>query len=490
MSLFFLCARAEGNGSITSLGRQVLPQLPRSSQTLSDIVGLDDAKAVLREAVVLPLKIADDLASLFWRSSEHSAVLLAGPEGLGKRAAAEAAGAAVDGQVLNLLASEAREIQFCRIAMSAASESERPLVIIVEALETAPEVTLSIRNCLREVASAEGKAPKIAIVATANADPARFLRPHELALFGYFLQLWPPSQAERKQFLLKLFAEVSRLDAHWGSALRESAVETLANISDQYTFTEIDFVVRRAFLRSSGEEGAARDPVALHHFEKILAETPPRSMRAFKAGIPCRPVALSGATGSSEADVVVEPAVATSGQEPEGQGDAKSTKKKNSKDPMESIFGWCNFWLPEQLHLPPVVWAMIVFGILAHLMARTTYQPYSHRRRRGGPAGRGGSLFGDMGDVGGMGGMGSMGGMGEGNPYSSFGDQVGGDWPLGGSGFPPAPGVPGFPSAPGVPGLGTRGDASGMFSSGSAEGAGTGGGSSDSSASAPAAKDQ
>lgn len=471
-----LCARVQAeaecssavlttaNASITSSGRQVAAKLPRPPHALADIVGLDAAKAVLQEALVLPLQMADDMARLFGRSGERSAVLLAGPGGLGKRAAAEAAAAAAGALVLNLHASEAAEIQFCRIAMAAAG-NEQPVVVIVESLETSPAVAISIRSCLRETVSALGHVPKLSIVATANANSAKFLSPSEQLVFGYSVELAPPSQVERKQFLLKLLAQVSRLDASWGSALRESAVDTLANLTEQYTFTEIDFVVRRAFLRSSSPEGA-RDPVALHHFEKILAETPPKSVKAFKVGAPLRPTALTMAAPSG-----TDEAASDAGEEGSEQGDSKSKKKKkkDGKDPMGSIFGWCNFWLPEPLHLPPVVWAMIIFGVLAHLMARTTYQPQNNRRRRGGPGGRS-SLFGDT-------------GMGEQNPYPSFGDNLG-DWPLGGNNP-----FSNFPPAPGVPGLSARGSGS-MGASSTGSGAASAEGSSAPSASSAAAKSQ
>merc|ERR1719476_41090 len=97
--------------------------------------------------------------------------------------------------------------------------------------------------------------------------------------------------------------------------------------------------------------------------------------------------------------------------------DSSKKTKKEVKDPMDGIFGWCNFWLPEALHLPPVVWAMTIFGILAHFMARSTYQPYHRRSRRGGsstgPGSRTGGAFGDLG--------------GGAHPYPSFGDGLG-DW--------------------------------------------------------------
>merc|ERR1719321_1076000 len=80
------------------------------------------------------------------------------------------------------------------------------------------------------------------------------------------------------------------------------------------------------------------------------------------------------------------------GELPKSSTSDGKKKSKETKDPMDGIFGWCNFWLPEALHLPPVVWAMIIFGILAHFMARSTYQPYGNRKRRGGRS----SLFPDL----------------------------------------------------------------------------------------------
>ncbi|CAE7610988.1 pphA [Symbiodinium pilosum] len=404
-------------------GWSPLVREPRPKAQLADLIGLEEAKAVLREAVTLPLQLVD--VGIFWRSAERSAVLLSGPEGIGKRAAAEAAAALAGGQVLHLTAADAVTGAFCRTAMSKALAAQKPVLILVEGLELAPEAAMSIRRCLGEVARTEAS-PRVACVATAGSDPSRFLQAIELFPFGYTVRIQPPSQAERKQFLLKLLAQVSRSDAHWGSALREAAVDTLANLTANYTFAEIDFVVRRAFLRSTQDEGS-RDPVALHHFEKILAETPAQSFKAYEQGLSGRKV----------------PTLEVAGDEPEPPkkgSDGKKKKREGGKDPMESIFGWCNFWLPEQFHLPPVVWAMVLFGIMAHLMARTTYQPYNNRRRRGGPE-RGGrsSLFGDM---------------SAGNPYGSLGEGIG-EWPLGGMGG--MPGMAGMAGMPGMPGMGGLG---------------------------------
>ncbi|CAE7774739.1 pphA [Symbiodinium sp. CCMP2456] len=383
-AIFFHAAELRNLGVIDC--RRPLLRDPRPKAQLADLIGLEEAKAVLREAVTLPLQLAD-VGSIFWRSAERSAVLLSGPEGIGKRAAAEAAAALAGAQVLHLAATDAVKTAFCRTATSKADASQKPVLILVEGLEFAPEAALSIRRCLAEVARAEGS-QRVACVATAGSDPSQFLRAIELFPFGFMVQISPPSQAERKQFLLKLFAQVSRSDAQWGSALREAAVDTLANLTANYTFAEIDFVVRRAFLRSTQEEGS-RDPVALHHFEKILAETPPQSFSAFEQGT------------SSRMAPVTSPAMGA-GEEPPSKkdSDGKRKKREGGKDPMESIFGWCNFWLPEAFHLPPVIWAMVIFGIMAHLMARTTYQPYNNRRRRGTERGGGmggrSSLFGDL----------------------------------------------------------------------------------------------
>merc|ERR1719409_972042 len=121
---------------------------------------------------------------------------------------------------------------------------------------------------------------------------------------------------------------------------------------------------------------------------------PPQAAEAFNETYVAEPTAAPAAAAAGEAK----------------RKDRTETKKKpkDTKDPMDGIFGWCNFWLPESLHLPPVVWAMIIFGILAHFMARSTYQPYGQRKRRGGPGARS-SLFSDLG------------GSGSPNPYPSFG---------------------------------------------------------------------
>eukprot|EP00435_Cladocopium_sp_Y103_P062118 s672_g23.t1 len=375
---------------------RLIVQQARSPHT--ELHGMDDAKVMLREAVTLPLKmVQSDFHRIFWRSAERTALLLSGPMGSGKRALAEAAAAEADAQVLHLAAQEAVKADFCRKALSTASSSQKPVLILVEGLEMAPEATASIRQCLSEVSRSP---QRVVCVATASAEPSSFLHPIELFPFGWVFHIPAPSQAERKQFLLKLLAQVSRVDAPWGSALRESAVDTLANLTENYTFAEMDFVVRRTFLRSSNEEGG-RDPVALHHFEKILAETPAQSLRAFEQGFVVRKAAPFGDAASISEDP----------KKPEKK------KKKDGKDPMESIFGWCNFWLPEAFHLPPVIWAMIIFGLLAHLMAKTTYQPYNSRRKRGGERNRS-SLFSELNAS---------------NPYG-LGEGLG-DWPLGGPAF-------------------------------------------------------
>lgn len=372
---------------------------------------------MLQEAVVLPSQMASSVSRLFWRSGERSAVLLVGPAGLGKAAAAEAAAAAAGALVLPLAATEVASSDFCRVVLSAAIAKGQPVMVIVEALDAAPASAMAIRQCLREAADREDAVARVFVVATMSHELAT-LSSTALVPFGYIVRLSLPSEQERKQFLLRLLQQISRIDPQWSSALREAAVSTLANLTAKYTFGEIELVVKRAFVRSTSAEGT-RDPVALHHFEQILSGMPPQAADAF-----------------NETFVVAEPtpaaAPADAASKPAAAADASKKKSKEVKDPMDGIFGWCNFWLPEALHLPPVVWAMIIFGILAHFMARSTYQPYGHRKRRGGGGGSGGrsSLFGDL-------------GAGSNNPYPSFGESIN-DWYSGGSpfaNFPPPPGM-------------------------------------------------
>lgn len=389
------------------VSQRVLRPPRSSSPALADIVGLEEAKAVLHEAIILPSSLPVNAGRLFWRSSERTAILLVGPSGLGKGMAVEAVASAAGAQVLPLLATEVAASGFCNAATAAVIASGRPVVVVIDNLEMAPDAALSVRQCLRELTvSGDEVASRIFIVATL----ARELQPVDsvtlLAPFGYVARLAVPSDAERKVFIERLFAQISRVDAHWGSALREAAVVTLANLTAMYTFAEIDLVVRRAFIRSTNDEGV-RDPVALHHFEKILAEAPPRAAAAFQ-----------------EAFVYPSPAVVVASEPKKGSSDNVKPKSKDAKDPMDGIFGWCNFFLPEALHIPAVVWAMIIFGVLAHFMARWT-QPYGQKKRRGGAAGGSGarsSLFGDVGGGGGgAGGAAGFPAFGEGmNDWSSF----------------------------------------------------------------------
>lgn len=427
LAALFLHARAEEcKAPVAGIGSQIALRSPRSSlPALADIIGLEEAKAVLHEAVILPSTLAANTARLFWRSSDRTAILLVGPAGLGKGAAIEAAASAAGAQLLPLLASEAATSDFCRVATDAASASGRPVVVAIHGLETAPSAGLIVRQCLRDVADLEHDvAARIFIVATAARELQSIVAAPMLAPFGHVARLALPSDSERKVFIERLFVQISRVDALWGSALRETAVVTLANLTASYTFAEIDLVVRRAFLRSTNADGL-RDPVALHHFEKILAETSPTAASAFTA-----------AAGNPSPAAGVAVAIDVK----KGSSDAgKPKEKKEVKDPMDGIFGWCNFWLPEALRLPAVVWAMILFGILAHFMARST-QPYGQRKRRsaGGSSGQGArsALFGDMGAAAGAPAAGGAAG------FPSFGEGMS-DWSSSFAGFPPPPGMAG-----------------------------------------------
>lgn len=333
---------------------------PRPEPVLADIVGLEDAKQVLREAVILPSSMPVGEMQLFRRSGLRSGVLLCGPSGLDNEVI-EAAAAASGALVLPIPSTEVVSSNFCRTAIEAVVTEKQPVVVIIEALDEAPVASLSVQQCLREAAGQEDSAFRLFIVATMARNRSA-LSATILAPFGYVVESDLPSEAERKQFLLNLLKQISRVDPIWGGALNQAAVSSLANLTASYTFSEIELVVRRAFVRSSNDKGS-RDPVALHHFEQILTTMPPQA-----ASIGVHEVSLEASQST--------------GGEPAKNSPEKNAKKKEMKDPMDGIFGWCNFWLPEALHLPPVVWAMIIFGVLAHFMARSTY-PVGNRRRSG-----------------------------------------------------------------------------------------------------------
>lgn len=386
------CRNPSATNTSAPAGSLLVPRTPRSP--ISELPGLEEAVALLREAVVLPARLPPDAARLFRRSGERAGVLLAGPSGLGKAAAAEAAAAQAGALVLSLPAVAVEVAKdFCAAAVSASRSSGRPVVVVIEGLEAAPAAALSVGRCLREVANEEDPAVRVFIVATASRELS-LLGATTLLPFGYVARLGLPSSTERKQFLLRLLAQISRIDPQWASSLRDAAVGTLANLTEQFTFAEVELVVRRAFIRSTNDEGT-RDPVALHHFEQILADTQPTAAAAF-----------------TERSSPVTAGVVVAAGDGQGATEGKNaTGQKGSKDPMDGIFGWCNLILPESLQLPPVVWAMVIFGVLAHFMARASYPPPGQRKRRGGPPGRS-SLFGDMAASGGA-------------AYPPFGDGLG-----------------------------------------------------------------
>ncbi|CAK0911893.1 unnamed protein product, partial [Prorocentrum cordatum] len=56
--------------------------------------------------------------------------------------------------------------EFCALAISEAEALSRPVVVIIEALEAAPQASLAIRQCLSEVGAV---APaRVLLVATAG----------------------------------------------------------------------------------------------------------------------------------------------------------------------------------------------------------------------------------------------------------------------------------------------------------------------------------
>eukprot|EP00405_Crypthecodinium_cohnii_P013408 CAMPEP_0206432344 /NCGR_PEP_ID=MMETSP0324_2-20121206/7869_1 /ASSEMBLY_ACC=CAM_ASM_000836 /TAXON_ID=2866 /ORGANISM="Crypthecodinium cohnii, Strain Seligo" /LENGTH=529 /DNA_ID=CAMNT_0053898375 /DNA_START=217 /DNA_END=1806 /DNA_ORIENTATION=- len=395
------------------------PPAISKAPTAIESPGLEDAKAIFKEAIVTPAAAESAVLQVFPRSAMLSAVLLLGPIGMGKAALVDATAREIGAEVHLRLQAGPDVLNSCSKLVSSSATAGAALIVHVEALERYPSLALDVPFCLRAAAAAAG-GPRLFLVATATRSQS-FFSSSELSAFGYVATTALPQEPQRKEYLLRLLQQISRLDARWGAALREAEVLTLATLMSNFTYAEMELVVRRAFLRSVTPDG--QDVVALHHFEKILSEFSAEAAKAFD-----EPRLVVGTPASdSEASSTPAAAPASAGG---AAGKKKEEKKKNkgSKDPMEGIFGWCNFWLPEPLHLPPVVWAMILFGILAHFMARSMYQPYGQRKRRnGGPGGpgnpRGNSLFGDLG-AGGLGaGMGpglgaglgaGMGGMGAG----------------------------------------------------------------------------
>jgi len=214
--------------------------------------------------------------------------------------------------------------------------------------------------------------------------PLSFLSAPDLVPFGYTVHLKPPEESARKQHLKRLFAQISRVDPQWGVALRESEVATLASITSDFTFSEIDGVVRLAFSQSPSNEGS-RDPVALHHFEQILARTSAKNFAAFSEVVTTRPVSqqrnarIVEGTGSSKAAVKTKPTTSGSSGKTRAKGEkmnknedeqekSEEEMKKEAKDLFDKVFAFCNSLLPKAVQLPPEAWIVIGLALVAYFL--------------------------------------------------------------------------------------------------------------------------
>jgi len=257
------------------MGPVLAPREPRVSHALADIVGLDEVKAVLHEAVVQTSRMVDAQVQLFQQSNMHSAVLIIGPWGLGKSAAVEAAAAAAGALVLSVSSTDVTG-GFCKAVVGLGVHTS--LVVIIEALEANPSASLVVSLCLQEVQTA-GLITKLLFVAISS-RALNFFDATVRAPFGYVVELGPPVFGDRKEFLLRLLFQVSRVNRQWESLVSEMVIGSLANQTEGYTFAEVELVVKRAFLRSVGSDGAYHS-FGLDQFTQILADTPPRATAAF-----------------------------------------------------------------------------------------------------------------------------------------------------------------------------------------------------------------
>jgi len=398
--------RASWLALATALGAPVFP----SVVSFDDVVGHAGVKQALQKG---------HLAGARQVSPRADAVLLHGVGGVGKSVLAQALAFHLRAAVIRVLApaaTGAEILEACREAAEHSKSQERAVALVVEQLDTAPDAAGALSRCyfeLSEPLSAEGSAgaARVVVIGTAARETAVLQ-----SLFGQSLRVDRPSAADRAAYLKRLVAGYSVRAQGGGSSLDDGVAAGVAAKAAEFTYSDLEVLAQRALAAA----GSGTTALTEAHFDRTL-----ESMRPTQVYV--TPV------------VAASPEQGVAADQPAAGGNSTAGKKKDGLEFLE-IFGVLNKILPESMQMPPIVWAMILFGILTHFMTAAT----SPRRKKRGSAGKP-SLFSTPGARGGM-----RGGPGMFGANEDLGDL------MAGAGMPMPPG--GF-GMPGPPGAGAEGPA-------------------------------
>lgn len=262
--------------------------------TFEDVIGLDAAKAALREAVIWPA-IADPSLFAGIRGSPRG-LLLYGPPGCGKtmlaRAAAVELGSSTSffhvrpGDIMSKFYGESqRRIQALEELISAAS----PAVVFLDEVDSllgsrdagsVAEHHRATTNALLAWMDGFGTGQeRIFFLGATNRPEA--IDEAALRRFGDAVEVEVPSPAARRE-LLKHLVQKAAVEGHQAE-LADSDLEVITSKTEGFSLADVDALVRKAFLQAlrtltppgvrPGLRPSDVPPVTAAHFELALTES-------------------------------------------------------------------------------------------------------------------------------------------------------------------------------------------------------------------------
>ncbi|ABU82173.1 AAA family ATPase [Ignicoccus hospitalis] len=220
--------------------------------SFDDVVGLEDAKRAIEEAIVFPAK-RPDLFPLGWPRG----ILLFGPPGCGKTLLAAAVANELDAEFIYVDAATIMSKWLGQAEKNVASlfnkarevaSSGKPVIIFIDEVDSlfgtyANEVggeTRMRNQFLKEMDGLQDKGSNLQVYVIGATNKPWKLDEAFVRRFEKRIYVPPPNEEARKRLLLKTLSKVKHEDVD---------VDTLAKLTEGYSSADIVALVRDAYMR-------------------------------------------------------------------------------------------------------------------------------------------------------------------------------------------------------------------------------------------------